>query len=424
MKNFLKRGAAALCSAAMLLAFSSCGIYADPYSAYSKTSEEISGSILQNVFGKRFNESAEIMTPENAEKLRSAFNDIRINDSRITLPLMVRDLPEGLTVRQQNVIGESNGYSIYFAEIGSEEQMYTTALIIRKSTLDSKFGVIAALMLSSQECGWSVGDIDRSFDGDFLESKLGKPSSEISIADGEGSVRTYMTEEGEAAVFMGSSNMATLLSIDCSELKSDAELCSFSPFDKFTPDEPAPLLTGEKRSLDFSPAFENNAVVIGKFKSKANALIGELGEDVILQPISSMGYDNHDYTEDRYYFYVFGRLIGIIDAVRLNGEPAEKAVIYQWEFLEGDGVLSESSIINIPFAQSYDSLGEIYEPYFENRISVDYTFCGITENGGREYYTEYFRAGSGDRFETLEVIPTDIGSFSYEMYLKNENEEQ
>lgn len=426
MKMALKGVLAGVCAAAMALAFSSCGIYAAvPYSAYSKTSEEISGSVLQSVFGRRVEEGAEIISAENAEKLRSAFNDIRINDSRITLPLMVCDLPDGLVVRQQDSIGEASGYNISLAEIGTEEQKYTTALIIRKSNLDSKFGVIAALMLNSQECSWSVGEIDRSFDGEFLESKWGKPSSAAPVADEDHSDYTYMTEEGEAAIFMGSSNMAMLLSIDCSELKSDAELCSFSAFDKFTPDEPVQLLTGEKRDFDISSAFEDDAVVIGKFKSKVNALIGELGEDVLLQPISSKIYStNPDYMEDRYYFYVFGRLIGIIDAVRLKDETMENAMIYQWEFLEGDGVLNKSSVINIPFSQSYESLGEIYEPYSKDRISIDYTFCGITENSGRKYYVEYFRVGSGDRYESLEVVPTDIGSFSCNMYLEKENGEQ
>lgn len=424
MKKSWTRVIAAVCSAAMLLAFSSCDIYSPPYSAYSKTSKEISGSVLQSVFGRRFDESAEIISAENAEKLRSAFNDIRINNSRITLPLMVCDLPDGLIVRQQDVIGESSGYSISLAEIGTEEQMYTTALIIKKSNLDSQFGVIAALILSSQECSWSVGEIDRSFDGEFLESKWGKPSSGIPVVNEDYSDYTYMTEEGEAAIFMGSSNMAMLLSIDCSELKGDAELCSFSAFDKFTPDEPQPLLTVEKRDFDMSPAFEDDAVVIGKFKSKANALIGELGEDVILQPIRSMEYsENYDYMEDRYYFYVFGRYVGILDAFRLKDEPMENAMICQWEFFVGNDVFDESSVMNIPFRQSDESLSEVYEPY-----SADFgiTFCGITENSGRKYYIEYFRSGGDydDRFEILQVIPTDIGSFSYDMYLEKENEEQ
>lgn len=423
MKKGWTRVLAAVCSAAALLAFSSCGTYSAPYSAYSKTSDEISGSVLQSVFGKRFDESAEIISAENAEKLRSAFNDIRINGSRITLPLMVCDLPGGLTVRQENSIGESSGYDISLAEIGTEEQMYTTALIIKKSNLDSKFGVIAALILSSQECSWSVGDIDRSFDGEFLESKWGKPSSAVPVADEDYSDYTYMTEEGEAAIFMGSSNMAMLLSIDCSELKSDAELCSFSVFDKFVPDEPQPLLTGEKREFDISPAFEDDAVVIGKFTSKANALVGELGEDVLLQPINSTEYDNSDYTEDRYYFYVFGRYVGILDAVRLKDEPMENAMIYQWEFFVGNDVFDESSVMNIPFRQSDESLSEVYEPYSAN---FGITFCGITENSGRKYYVEYFRSGGSydNRFEALEVIPADIGSFSYDMYLENENGEQ
>lgn len=422
MKRILKGVLAGVCAAATALAFSSCGIYADPYSAYSKTSEEISGSVLQSVFGRRVEEGAEIISAENAEKLRSAFNDIHINDSRITLPLMVCDLPEGLIVRQQDSIGESGGYSISLAEIGTEEQKYTTALIIRKSNLDSKFGVIAALILSSQECGWSVGDIDRSFDGEFLESKWGKPSSAAPIADEDHSDYTYMTEEGEAAIFMGSSNMAMLLSIDCSELKSDAKLCSFSAFDKFTPDEPVPLLTGEKRDFDISPAFEDNAVVIGKFKSKANALIGELGEDVLLQPTSSKIYsENPDYMNEWYNFYVFGRYIGVLGTLRDKDEPIEKAMICWWGFWAGD-VLNKSYAMNIPFGQSIESLSEIYDFYY---YGSGLDFRGVTKNDGREYYVDYRLSGvGGERFETtLHVVPTDIGSYLYNSYLE-ENEEQ
>lgn len=422
MKKILKRALAAVCSAAMALALSSCGIYADPYSAYSKTSEEISGNILQSVFGKRVDESAEIISAENAEKLRAAFNDIRINGSRITLPLMVCDLPEGLTVRQQDSIGESSGYSISLAEIGTEEQKYATAIIIKKSSLDSKFGVIAALILSSQECSWSVGEIDRSFDGEFLESKLGRPSSAAPVADEDHSDYTYMTEEGEAAIFMGNSNMAMLLSIDCSELKSDAELCSFSAFDKFTPDEPQPLLTGEKRDFDISPAFEDDAVVIGKFKSKANALIGELGEDVILQPTSSKIYSNNpDYMEEWYDFYVFGRYIGVLGTLRDKDEPVEKAIVCWWGFF-ADDVLSEASAMNIPFGQSIESLSEIYSSYYDGS---GLKFCGLTRNDGREYYVEYhLSGGGGERFETtLHAVPTDIGSYLYNNYLE-ENGEQ
>lgn len=422
MKKVLKRVLAAVCFAAMALAFSSCGIYADPYSAYSKTSEEISGSVLQSVFGRRVEEGAEIISAENAEKLRSAFNDICINDSRITLPLMVCDLPEGLIVRQQDSIGESSGYNISLAEIGTEEQKYTTALIIRKSNLDSKYGVIAALILNSQECSWSVGDIDRSFDGEFLESKWGKPSSAAPIADEDYSDYTYMTEEGEAAIFMGSSNMAMLLSIDCSELKSNAELCSFSAFDKFTPDEPAPLLTGEKRDFDMSPAFEDDAVVIGKFKSKANALIGELGEDVLLQPTSSKIYsDNPDYMEEWYNFYVFGRYIGVLGTLRDEDDPVEKAMICWWGFF-ADDALSESYAMNIPFGQSIESLSEIYGSYY-NGSGLD--FRGVTKNDGREYYVDYrLSGGDGERFQTaFHVVPTDIGSYLYNNYLE-ENGEQ
>ncbi len=422
MKKSWIRVIAAVCSAAALLAFSSCGVNSAPYSAYSKTSDEISGSILQSVFGKRFDENAEIISAENAEKLRSAFNDIRINGSRITLPLMVCDLPEGLIVRQENSIGESNGYGISLAEIGTEEQMYTTALIIRKSNLDSKFGVIAALILSSQECSWSVGDIDRSFDCEFLESKWGKPSSDIPVADEDHSDYTYMTEEGEAAIFMGSSNMAMLLSIDCSELKSDAELCSFSAFDKFTPNEPVPLLTGEKRDFDISPAFEDNAVVIGKFTSKINVLISELGEDVILQPTTSIEYyNNSDYMLDRYASYIFGRFIGSVNAVRLKDEPPENAMIYQWDFMTGDDVLGKSSVINIPFCQSNESLREVYEPYSDE---YGLSFSGVTENNDKEYYWSYFRGSiNGERLESLEVIPKDIDPYLYNSYLE-ENEEQ
>lgn len=423
MKKILKGVLAGVCAAAMALAFSSCGVYtAVPYSAYSKTSEEISGSVLQSVFGRRVDEGAEIISAENAEKLRSAFNDIRINDSRVTLPLMVCDLPEGLVVRQQDSIGEASGYNIYLAEIGTEEQKYTTALIIRKSNLDSKFGVIAALVLNSQECSWSVGEIDRSFDGEFLESKWGKPSSAAPIADENYSDYTYMTEEGEAAIFMGSSNMAMLLSVDCSELKSDAELCSFSAFDKFTPDEPVPLLTGEKRDFDISSAFEDDAVIIGKFKSKANALIGELGEDVILQPTSSKIYsDNSDYMEEWYNLYVFGRYIGVLGTLRDENEPVEKAMICWWGFF-ADDALSESSAMNIPFAQSIESLSEIYGSYYDGSGLI---FRGLTKNNGREYYVDYrLSGGDGERFQTtLHVVPTDIGSYLYNSYLE-ENGEQ
>lgn len=421
MKNVLKGILAALCFAATALVFSSCGIYADPYSAYSKTSEEISGSVLQSVFGRKVEEDAEIISAENAEKLRSAFNDIRVNDSRITLPLMVCDLPEGLIVRRQNSIGEASGYNISLAEIGPEEQMYTTALIIRKSNLDSKYGVIAALILNSQECSWSVGEIDRSFDEEFLESKWGKPSSAAPIAGEDHSDYTYMTEEGEAAIFMGSSNMAMLLSIDCSELKNDAKLCSFSAFDKFIPDEPVPLVTGEKRDFDISPAFEDDAVVIGKFTSNVNAFINELGDDVILQPISSAEYFNPDYMDDKYSFYVFGRYVGILSAVRLKDEPMENAMIHQWGFMTADDILGRSSVINIPFCQSNESLREIYEPYSDG---FGLSFIGVAENNGGEYYWSYFRSYSDEgRFEVLELVPKEIDPNLYNNYLKRENGE-
>lgn len=446
MKRIFKRGITVIFSAAILFTFSSCGILrSDPYSEYAETSEEISGSILQGVLGQRFEENTEIMQSENAEKLHSAFKDININGSRITLPLMVCDLPEGLTVRRQDGIGESSGYGIFLAEIGTAEKLYATAVIVKKPRLDNKYGVIAALILSSQECSWSVGEIDRSFDGEFLQSKWGKPSGEMPIVDEEHTDYIYVTEAGETAIFIGeanlgmalvdggasmvftgSSNMAVLLSLDCSELKSSGELCSFSVFDKFSPDEPVPLLTGERRDFDMNAAFEDNAVVIGKFRSKANAVIGELGGDVILQPFKSDEYNkNSDYIEDKYHFYVFGRYAGIIDALRLKDEPAENAVIYQWEFLvgaSGDDVFSEAAVMNVPFCQDDESLAQVYKLY-PSKAGIK--FCSIAENGCREYFIGYSRLGSGDgRLDMLEVIPTDIGSFSYEMYLTNENEEQ
>ncbi len=385
----------------------------DPYSLYDKAAEGFDGEIIQAVLGKRAVDNAEIVSEQQSALMDSAFENINIGGSVISLPVMVSDLPEGFVTEYQTELTHMDGYGLYTAalECGGEDS--TDVFVVKSDRTDEEHGVIIGIVLDGNTAEWEIGDIRWSVDGDYLKEKWGEPSAEKDlVAEGINDCM-YINGNGSTVVFFGAVNMAMVFSLDMSGLADAGGKCSYSPEETVT----AADITGEKRAFPAADALKDNAVAIGKNSFAANAEIGSLGEDIMLVDISHEPYkENAEYTEDRYFLYAMGKNIGIVDALRRNDEPEEKAVIYTWEFIAEEKMLEAVSVMGIPVTQSSDSLCTVITPTREDEMFT--VFDSLLYKDEVEYFVEYTIVKSAqDIIVTLEIVPTAIGSFGYDVYM-------
>lgn len=338
--------------------FTSC-YKTDPYELYNDIGKSFDGkAILSSLSGKGI-EVENVMTAAQTQKMKESFKKITLNGSMITLPVMVCDLPEEFTVQQGTEAMNKYGYRAYVSELMENGKELCTVLTVKSNKTDFEHAVIVAMIINGDVCSWTVGDVQCSFDHEHIEEHLGAPSAAYPLLSESEDDYIYAGEDGDCAVFRGSCSFVMLFSLDCSALREAGSLCRYGSFDYFEADEPCSEIVGENIDFDAAAAFEEDALIIGKFKSPLNPVIGELGEEVFLKE-DEMGVPYSDnYLKDSYFMYLKNRRVAYIHALRSKDEDTDKAVVCDWTIMYYD-LLKDSSVMGIPMRQSGESLSKVY----------------------------------------------------------------
>ena len=128
----------------------------------------------------------EILTGERAETLESAVRNIRINNSRFALPMMVDSLPEGFEVEYDMStveVYEDTGFALYYGEVYFQKELCADASIILKEGAEEKYGIIVCLTAISNQCKWNFDGIEFSNDRDKITEKFGEPTFTTDIVN-------------------------------------------------------------------------------------------------------------------------------------------------------------------------------------------------------------------------------------------------
>lgn len=394
----------AMLTAAALLSLTAClpaKEPASPYEQYAHVSDNFGSDAVEEILGARLNDSSKTMTAENSEKLRNAVHDIRINNSRIALPLMVCDLPEGFTVKYGDEYKfDSFDYTMFSSKLVYEGSELADAYIVRRSGTTEQEGAIIALMLESGSCKWSVGEAD-SCNIKTLENAFGEPSSSEALASEDGSDYSYIADSGEFALFIPSINCSVIFALNCTELEENSSLCEYVPYDDFEGMTDLPPVSGEKKNFDGAAAFSENGVVIGDFSCPANVTAGELeNTDITLVYCSTEPYDEEEekadgLVSDLYLLLYKGRNFGVCESVRKEEEPWEAAEMYLW-FIHGrDDILCDISLAGIPVSQSKESLEDCFNLSYLDEDSEDFLTYGKYDSRDSSYFVTYIRHSSG-----------------------------
>ena len=247
-----------------------------PYEQYSRTGENFDTQTICNAFGEDI-ENVTVMSAENSERLRAAAGDIRINNSRIALPLLVSDLPEGFQVQYGKGERLGNDYTYFDGElIFGGERLQTSdggaiinggekladLTLLKGSGLSETEGVICSITLSSDICSWVVGDADICSPS-VIEGCFGTPSAAEMLSDENVPDYFYVSDSGEFALFMPSSSSVMIASFDCTRLEDNKALCRYAPYDDFDNMPELPPMTGDTKKFDALSALNDGSVVIG-----------------------------------------------------------------------------------------------------------------------------------------------------------------
>lgn len=357
-----------------------------PYEKYSHTADNI-GTNLIEAFDKEL-ESLSIMSVENSEKLRSSLQDIRINNSRIALPLLVSDLPEGFMVQYGRGERLDNDYTYFDGELifgGERTEMpdggaiikngekLADAQILKGSGLSEPEGVIFAMTLSSDTCKWSIGEAEICTSSE-LERIFGIPSAAENISDENVPDLFYITDKGEYTRFMPAVSSVMIASLDCTRLEENKTLCEYVPYDDFDKMTDFPPITGEKEKFDALSVFKNSTVTIGEFSCPAYTPISSLSGDISLILQETAPIEDTESVSDKYLLLYKGRYFGAVKAMRKASCPADEGVIFAWYISGRENLPCDVSLAGIPVSQDTESIAE----HFEN--------CEINEDGSLVMY--------------------------------------
>ncbi|MGN1107386.1 MAG: hypothetical protein ACI4RH_12090 [Huintestinicola sp.] len=368
------------------------------YKKYAHVSDNFGSDTVEKILGKKFGVSSETMNAENSEKLRNAIHNIRINNSRIALPLMICDLPEGFSVIYGDEYKlDGYGFSAFTGTLMSGESESGDVYIVRKNGVSEEDGVIIGIMVGSDGCKWSLGEALNS-DIKMLENAFGKPSETDTDISDIGTAYFYVTDSGEAAIFDPKLNRVFIFALNCTELEENKALCEYVPYDDFAGMTDLPPFTGEKAEFDEGAAFSDNAVVIGELSFPANSPVSYFDNtDISLVYYESKlyvgDYDNNDDSliQDCYLVLYKGRYVGLCRSVRQE-EGAENAHICVWYLLDRESLPCDVSLAGIPASQTNESLEECLSFDYIDEENGNMGTEGIYEANGESYYVSYIRS--------------------------------
>lgn len=346
------------------------------------------------------------MSAENSKKLRAAAADIRINNSRIALPLLVCDLPEGFLVQYGKGERLDSGYLHFEGELifGGERletgdggaiinggEKLADIAILKGNGLSEAEGVIYSMTLSSVVCSWSVGDADICTPSQ-LEGIFGTPSAAECLSDENVPDLFYISDSGEFVRFMPALSSVMIAALDCTRLEENKALCEYVPYTDFEGMQDLPPLTGEAKKFDAAAALSDDGVTIGDFSCAPYIPISEIGGDIGLIPLETAPMEDSESVSDKYLLLYKGRYFGAVMAMRKPESPAGEGVIYAWYPADRKYLPCDASLAGIPVSQDTESLAA----YFENselKEDGSLVMFDTCEADGQKFFVFYTRSG-------------------------------
>ena len=357
------------------------------YEMYSHTADEIDSETIMSAISENLS-SVNVMSAENSEKLRAALSDIRINNSRIALPILVSDLPEGFQVQYESGERLDDNYMYFDGELvfgGERIEMSDGGAIIKGgerladltllkgSGMSEREGVIFSITLSSDICKWSIGEAELCSPSE-LERIFGTPSAAECLSDENVPDLFYVSDNGEFARFVPSVSKMMIVSLDCTRLEENKALCEYVPYNDFDDMPDLPPLTGDIKKFDALSALKNGSVVIGGESLRPYMPISALSHDFGLIPLETSPVKDSESVSDKYILLYKGRYFGSVMAMRMPELPAQEGMIYAWYLTGRENLPCDASLAGIPVSEDSESVAA----FFDN--------CEVKEDGGLVMY--------------------------------------
>jgi len=356
-----------LLSAAMTLSACTAKAPETIYEAYADVSEGFTYDIIESLMGEKHSVSTRMMNPKNSEILRNAVLDIKLDNSRIALPVAVCDLPQEFAVSYgKSYEFKEYGYTLYISELEAGGKFLTDAFVIVKDGRPQTDGVIIALTAYSDNTKWSVGEAE-SCDIEALEAVFGEPSSDKPLSENTPVSYSYIADSGEFAMFTPEASGVMLFALDCTQLEANKAYLQYSPCEDFTGLTDFPPLTGEQ---SFDPAWllYENGITIGDFTCPADITVADLKakEDITLiytesEPYKIYGEEIENQVKDSYMLLYKGRSIGTVQSRRSEEQTREEADCCRWLIKNRADLPCDVSVAGIPCSQPRSELEKVFE---------------------------------------------------------------
>lgn len=378
------------------------------------------GKYLVDLLSKQYfpnRSEINIMPDKNSARLAEALRNIRINNSRFALPLMIKDIPHGFSIKIDKDEKEEifNNFTLYMGTLYMGDEKCAETLVILKDGAEEKYGIIISISLTSEMCKWSVGDIELSYDYDKIMQSFGDPSS-YGSSDLLGAI-SYITKNNEYVSFFYGLNAVMCFSFNMNNIEKNARLVEYVPYDDFDGIPKIPELTGEPREIDWNRIFDEDCVVIGNEKLPAMARIGDLGDDFLLTEylVGKPLFKNENYLKDEYTMMYKGRNIATVYALREKNEQPEDAVILLW-VIDND-IKFPAAVIDMPLSQDFDEISKVYIPNGK-KSSSKYQYMGIAEKDGENYMCTIVLGKSDVLFS---ITPASVNPEEYKDFIERMN---
>lgn len=365
----------------------------------------------------------EILTGEYSEKLEEAVRNIRINNSRFALPLMIDALPEKFEVKydkSSKTEYRDIGFNHYNGELFCEDELCATVNIICKNGADEKYGIIVGLIAMSNQCKWNFDGIEFSNDRDKITEKFGEPTF---TADIVGAYDTdnllYITDIGTTAIFWEEINAVFCMNFNFDNVIENASLVEYVPYDDFDDMIEIPELSGEPRKFDFNTMFEDDCIIIGNDKYPANVKISDFSEDIKLFDYSTNKEykENPDYIQDTYLFMYKGREVGLVGTIRKKDEKPEEADVISWMFMSMNSYPFTASAMGVPLDKVLE-VKKFYIGYEEEPAENGfYRYKGIAENEDDKFSCFIMMK---DGLALINAIPYTVDPKAYDEFVNSQ----
>ncbi|MCM1059384.1 MAG: hypothetical protein NC452_03730 [Eubacterium sp.] len=390
----------------------------EPYIPKNKLGDDIINEFLSEYIDS--GTEIKLMPEENAAKLDEAFKNIRINNSRFALPMMITALPQGFSAEidydsKSDKISED--FRFYSGDLYSDGELCAKIAVMMKDGSEEKYGIIFGITAAmSSMCKWSFGDIRYSNDTEKLNECFGEPSANAALSGALGAA-AYVTANGNMIMFYDYVNGITCVSFDFENAVNNTSLAEYVPYDDFEGMPEIPEFTAESDNIDWNKVFDGDCIIIGNEKYPAVMRIGDLSEDITLFEYDiKKHHTNPDYFADSYLLMYKDRELGLIGALRKKDEKPEDAVVNFWMFMDYTKYKFPAAVMDMPLSRDFGDLLKIYPPNDEN--GDIHKHMGLAENNSEQYICTLI---SMSYTVILNVTPASVDSEAYESFLEKLN---